>query len=128
MATVKYEIRPGSKELCLTACYEESDCIIAEYFQDYCTVYINGNEAQTSRGKVFELDRVQSGSTCSRRVLVEPTVNFVAITPIQAASSPCKREPSSVTTVNVFSVGDYRFYSPRDTISSDGLQPFRRCS
>ncbi|KAL6741109.1 hypothetical protein Aduo_014398 [Ancylostoma duodenale] len=126
MATVKYEIRPGSEELCLTACYEESDCIFAEYFQDYCTLYINGIEAQASRGKLFEVNRVQFDSSCSRRIVVAPTVNFVAITPIQAASSPCKGEPSSVTAVNVFSVGDFRFYSTRDTISSDGLQPFRR--
>ncbi|RCN49730.1 hypothetical protein ANCCAN_04186 [Ancylostoma caninum] len=117
---------PGSEAMCLMACYEESDCIFAEYFQDSCTIYINGNEAQTSRGKVFEVDRVQSDSSCTRSIVVAPTVNFVAITPIQAASSPCNGEPSSVTAVNVFSVGDFRFYSTKDIMFSDGTQPFRR--
>ncbi|EYC08241.1 hypothetical protein Y032_0067g68 [Ancylostoma ceylanicum] len=126
MAAVKYEIMPESEEMCLKACYEESDCIYLQYFQDACTVYKSGSEEQNERGSVFEVDRVQSDSSCTRRIVVEATVDFKSIAPNTTNSIPCNGVPMSTTTINVFKGNQYRFYTTKEKILPDGSAPFRR--
>ncbi|EYC08238.1 hypothetical protein Y032_0067g66 [Ancylostoma ceylanicum] len=126
MAAVKYEMMPGSEELCLEVCYEDQDCIFVQYFQDACTVYQKGNEKQNERGNVFEVDRVRPNSSCTRRIRVEAPVDFKPIAPNTMNSSPCNGEPMSKTTVNVFKGKQYRFYTTKEKMLPDGSAPFRR--
>ncbi|KAL6731678.1 hypothetical protein Aduo_002516 [Ancylostoma duodenale] len=125
---MKYEILLGSEDLCLTACYEESDCAFVEYYQGSCTVYKNGSNGQAGRDDVLEFDRQLSRSSCSRRMQIgEPTVKFETITSVNTDNRACSGSPISATTINVFKEKDsLRFYSTDTSIFSDGKAPHRR--
>ncbi|KAL6731681.1 hypothetical protein Aduo_002519 [Ancylostoma duodenale] len=126
-AAEKYEILLGSEELCLTACYEESDCTYVEYYQGSCTVYKYGGKGWAGHGNVFEFDRPLSRS-CSRRMQVaDPTVKFETIISVNTDNRKCSGSPNPATAINVFQGRDsLRFYSTDKSILSDGTAPHRR--
>ncbi|KAL6741768.1 hypothetical protein Aduo_014991 [Ancylostoma duodenale] len=126
-ATPMYEMKPGSKDLCLTACYEESGCTFVEYFQDFCTLYRSGSEDQFRRDNVFEIDRQLARRSCMRKLLVKPTVEFKPIAEDKNDNMTCSGHPNFKAAVNMFIGRDnLRFYTTNESMFSDGKKAFRR--
>ncbi|CAJ0595779.1 unnamed protein product [Cylicocyclus nassatus] len=76
LATIKYELPKESEEICLRACFEESDCTFVQYNENMCTIFENGEVNQVGRGNVYELDRQLELPTCERPLPLAPNVEF----------------------------------------------------
>ncbi|KAL6736328.1 hypothetical protein Aduo_006692 [Ancylostoma duodenale] len=75
-ATLKFQIVIRNEEVCILACYEESDCVYVGHAESICSIYTEGNKVQKALGTVFKLDRQLLRSSCPRRVEVGVHVPF----------------------------------------------------
>ncbi|CAJ0595849.1 unnamed protein product, partial [Cylicocyclus nassatus] len=76
LAKIKYELPKESEEICLRACFEESDCAFVRYDENVCTIFKSGEVNQVGRGNVYELDRQLVLPTCERPLPLAPNVEF----------------------------------------------------
>ncbi|KAL6736325.1 hypothetical protein Aduo_006689 [Ancylostoma duodenale] len=128
-ASFKFQIVVENEEICILACYEESDCVYVEYDESVCSVYKEGNEIQKAAGTTFKLDRQLSQSSCPRRVEVGMQVPFPKYEAPAGATSSCVDSTSTpTTTISMYrrKGGDNFFTSHPDPVQLVGGDVYRR--
>ncbi|CAJ0595859.1 unnamed protein product [Cylicocyclus nassatus] len=117
LAKIKYELPKESEEICLRACFEESDCAFVRYDENVCTIFKNGEVNQVGRGNVYELDRQLALPTCERPLPLAPDVEFQQL-PVPAVTQSETRKAqllamntaASLTIIDWVSLSGSHFY------------------
>ncbi|KAK6753499.1 hypothetical protein RB195_012846 [Necator americanus] len=120
-AAVRYQITLGTLDLCMTTCYEESDCTFVKYDEGACTIYVDGTDVQPPSDRVFEINRSLADSTCECKI---PTPKEVAVKRIAAKpsdnSKSCRGFPDALTSVYIYINEHNNFFYSTD---SSGFLP-----
>ncbi|CAJ0592925.1 unnamed protein product [Cylicocyclus nassatus] len=101
-ARILYQRSINNEELCLNICYDHHMCKFVHYSEDNCTVYESGTILYLPVANTYELDRTLTLPSCSREVLLRPTVEFKPIEVPLKEGVTCSGFPSKLTTIHTY--------------------------